>query len=60
MIFNWGHFFPLHGDPGDANATLAFADAIVNEGVSLIPAATTEPDYDRGAANLLCEWRAAR
>ncbi len=45
---------------GDARATLAFAEALVAEGVSLLTVATGGPDYDLSAARLLSEWRAAR
>ena len=42
---------------GDKAATLSFADDITAEGVSLLTVATTGPDYDLSAAELLCDWR---
>ncbi|MFT3660648.1 MAG: LLM class F420-dependent oxidoreductase [Gordonia sp. (in: high G+C Gram-positive bacteria)] len=42
---------------GDDEATLAFADEITAEGVSLLTVATDGPGYDLSAAKLLCDWR---
>lgn len=42
---------------GDVDKLLRDADAIRDEGVSLLTVGTTGPDYDLTAAEALCRWR---